>query len=197
MADPAEEDPKVDSKGRKFMCVWHGSPSNPPATVVVARERQPAQTGLGTAALLSPSLPIRCLSLLTRCLRCLALRTSACSTLDELSKHSDRSDVWMTIHGKVYNVTKYLEDHPGGEEVLLERAGKDATEDYEDVGHSNEARKALNPLEVGELPPSEKAKLAESSSSGGGGGGGGLAMAIPVLLVAIGAGYYYYSTNMA
>ena len=101
----------------------------------------------------------------------------------------------MSIHGKVYNVTKYLDDHPGGEEVLLDRAGKDATEDYEDVGHSNEARKALLPMEVGELPPSEKASVAASSSSSS--GGGGAALAIPVLLVAIAAGYYYYTTNMA
>jgi len=118
-------------------------------------------------------------------------------SMAEVAKHSDREDVWMIIHGKVYNVTKYLEDHPGGEEVLLERAGKDATEDYEDVGHSNEARKALTPLEVGELPPSEKAAAAAKSEGGGGGGGGGLALAIPVLLVAIGAGYYYYANNMA
>ena len=115
----------------------------------------------------------------------------------KLAEHSDRSDVWMSIHGKVYNVTKYLDDHPGGEEVLLDRAGKDATEDYEDVGHSNEARKALIPLEVGELPPSEAAAAAKAGSGGGGGGGGGLAMAIPVLLVAIGAGYYFYTTNMS
>lgn len=110
----------------------------------------------------------------------------------EVAKHADRSDVWMTIHGKVYNVTKYLEDHPGGEEVLLDRAGKDATEDYEDVGHSNEARKSLKPLEVGELPPSEMKAAADASSSSSS-GGGGLGLAIPVLLVAIGAGYYYYA----
>ena len=99
----------------------------------------------------------------------------------------------MTIHGKVYNVTKYLEDHPGGEEVLLDRAGKDATEDYEDVGHSNEARKALAPFEIGELPPSEK-EIPEAA--GGGGGGGAVMLAVPVALVAIAAGYYYYTQMM-
>lgn len=116
-------------------------------------------------------------------------------TMADVAKHSERSDVWMTIHGKVYNVTKYLDDHPGGEEVLLDRAGKDATEDYEDVGHSNEARKALKPMEIGELPPHEREAAKDASSSSG--GGSSLGMAIPVLLVAIGAGYYYYSTNMA
>ena len=73
-----------------------------------------------------------------------------------MAAHDSKDDVWMSIHNKVYNVTKYLEDHPGGEQVLLDRGGKDATEDYEDVGHSNEARKQLAPFEIGELPPSER-----------------------------------------
>ena len=112
----------------------------------------------------------------------------------KMKTHNSRDDVWMSIHGKVYNITKYLEDHPGGEEVLLDRAGQDATEDYEDVGHSNEARKALKQYEVGELPPSEKAAAAAKAS---GSGGGGMAMVVvPLLAVAVGAGYYYYTQMM-
>ena len=111
-----------------------------------------------------------------------------------LAKHAEKKDeVWMSIHGKVYNVTKYLEDHPGGEEVLLDRGGKDGTEDFEDVGHSNEARKKLNEYEIGELPPSER--VAASSGSSGGGGSGGAVMAVPVLLLAAAVGYYFYSQN--
>lgn len=106
-----------------------------------------------------------------------------------MAAHDSKDDVWMSIHNKVYDVTKYLEDHPGGEEVLLDRGGKDATEDYEDVGHSNEARKQLAPFEIGELPPSEREVAGASGSSGG--GGGTMMMAIPVLLLAIGAGYYF------
>lgn len=98
----------------------------------------------------------------------------------------------MSVHAVVYNVSAYLEDHPGGEEVLLDRGGKDATEEFEDVGHSNEARKALKPYEIGMLPPSERE--AKSTSEGAGGGGGAI-LALPVLLVAIGAGYYFYSTQ--
>lgn len=39
----------------------------------------------------------------------------------------------------------------GGEEVLLDVAGQDATEAFEDVGHSDEAREILAPLQVGVL----------------------------------------------
>lgn len=52
----------------------------------------------------------------------------------------------------VYDVTKYLEDHPGGSAVLLEVAGQDATQAFEEVGHSDEAREQLEPFIVGELP---------------------------------------------
>ena len=75
-------------------------------------------------------------------------------------------------------------------EVLLDRGGKDATEDYEDVGHSNEARKTLNKYEIGELPPSEKTAVSESGGSGS--GGSGLAMAVPILAIAVGLGYYFF-----
>ncbi|MBA0834308.1 hypothetical protein Goarm_006674, partial [Gossypium armourianum] len=43
----------------------------------------------------------------------------------------------------VYNVTQFLEDHPGGDEVLLAASGKDATNDFEDVGHSDDAREQM------------------------------------------------------
>merc|ERR1711879_1137230 len=65
-------------------------------------------------------------------------------SLEEVESHNigrgpDKS-VWMVIHDKVYDVTKFLDEHPGGEEVLIETAGKDASEAFEDVGHSTDAR---------------------------------------------------------
>lgn len=52
----------------------------------------------------------------------------------------------------VYDVTKYLEDHPGGKEVLIEVAGTNATEAFEDAGHSDEAREQMEPFCIGSLP---------------------------------------------
>ncbi len=45
-------------------------------------------------------------------------------TFEDVSKHNKRDDCWMIIHGKVYDVTKFLPEHPGGEEVMLESQGK-------------------------------------------------------------------------
>ncbi|KAJ0093401.1 hypothetical protein Patl1_25972 [Pistacia atlantica] len=47
---------------------------------------------------------------------------------------------------EVYDVTKFLEDHPGGDEVLLLATGKDATDDFEDVGHSSSAKELMAEL---------------------------------------------------
>ncbi|KAG2216148.1 hypothetical protein INT45_003774 [Circinella minor] len=73
------------------------------------------------------------------------------STAD-VAKHNTKSDLWVVIHNKVYDITKFVQEHPGGEEVLLDEAGKDATEAFEDIGHSDEAREFyLAKYEIGEL----------------------------------------------
>nr|XP_013810328.1 PREDICTED: cytochrome b5 type B-like [Apteryx mantelli mantelli] len=46
--------------------------------------------------------------------------------------------------------------HPGGEEVLLEQAGRDATESFEDVGHSTDAREMLKQYYIGEVHPHDR-----------------------------------------
>jgi cytochrome b involved in lipid metabolism len=42
---------------------------------------------------------------------------------DELRQHVDEKDCWLAIHGKVYDVSSYLVDHPGGLDVMMEFAG--------------------------------------------------------------------------
>ena len=42
---------------------------------------------------------------------------------------SQKGDCWLGIDGLVYDVTKFLDDHPGGPEIVLEHAGKDATQE--------------------------------------------------------------------
>ena len=49
----------------------------------------------------------------------------------------------------VYDVSKFADEHPGGDEVLFSEVGKDATEAFEDVGHSDDARNLLPDMLVG------------------------------------------------
>uniref|UniRef100_A0A674NJJ4 Cytochrome b5 n=1 Tax=Takifugu rubripes TaxID=31033 RepID=A0A674NJJ4_TAKRU len=73
--------------------------------------------------------------------------------LSEIEEQKSIKSTWIIINYKVYDVTKFLEEHPGGEEVLREHAGGDATESFEDVGHSTDAREMAGGLLMGELHP--------------------------------------------
>ncbi|MEJ1276074.1 cytochrome b5 type B isoform X2 [Cricetulus griseus] len=75
--------------------------------------------------------------------------------LEEVAKRNSAEETWMVIHGRVYNITRFLSEHPGGEEVLLEQAGADATESFEDVGHSPDAREMLKQYYIGDVHPSD------------------------------------------
>lgn len=77
-------------------------------------------------------------------------------TLEELKSHKDASSLWIAIHDKVYDITKFLDEHPGGEEVLLEQGGGYGTEAFEDVGHSTDAREIMKDYFIGELAEADK-----------------------------------------
>ncbi|KAF4517744.1 hypothetical protein B566_EDAN002949 [Ephemera danica] len=51
----------------------------------------------------------------------------------ELAKHNQNDDVWIAIKGRVYNVTHYLDFHPGGVAELMRGAGRDATKLFNQV----------------------------------------------------------------
>jgi cytochrome b involved in lipid metabolism len=84
------------------------------------------------------------------------MSTKKIVTAEELKQHNKGRDCWFAIHDKVYDVTKFLEEHPGGEEVLLEQAGGFATEAFEDVGHSTDARELMQQYEVGVIAESDR-----------------------------------------
>ncbi|KAI3756959.1 hypothetical protein L6452_04491 [Arctium lappa] len=69
----------------------------------------------------------------------------------DVAKHNKTKDCWLIISGKVYDVTPFMDDHPGGDEVLLAATGKDATTDFEDVGHSDNARVLMDKYYIGEI----------------------------------------------
>lgn len=75
---------------------------------------------------------------------------------EEIQKHNLRTDRWLVIDRKVYNVTKWSQRHPGGHRVIGHYSGEDATDafrafhlDLDFVG------KFLKPLLIGELAPEE------------------------------------------
>lgn len=49
---------------------------------------------------------------------------------EEIQTHNVEKDCWIVFNGGVYDVTKYLQKHPGGKEILMKFAGKDGTEAF-------------------------------------------------------------------
>ncbi|VDK71274.1 unnamed protein product [Onchocerca ochengi] len=72
-------------------------------------------------------------------------------TTAEVAAHNDVSSTWIIIDNNVYDVTKFLQEHPGGDEVLLEQAGRDATESFKDTGHSRDAVEMTKEYLIGYL----------------------------------------------
>ncbi|XP_015684928.2 acyl-CoA 6-desaturase-like, partial [Protobothrops mucrosquamatus] len=77
-------------------------------------------------------------------------------TWEEIQKHNLRTDKWLVIERKVYNITQWVKRHPGGIRVISHYAGEDATDAFQafhpDITF---AKKFLKPLLIGELAPGE------------------------------------------
>ncbi|XP_058181464.1 cytochrome b5-like [Rhododendron vialii] len=81
--------------------------------------------------------------------------------LEEVNKHNKTKDCWLIISGKweilllgmlISRSTVYCyHSQPGGDVVLLSATGKDATNDFEDVGHSDSAREMIEKYYIGEV----------------------------------------------
>ena len=76
-------------------------------------------------------------------------------TQEEIALHNTEKDCWMILgekgNEKVYDVTTFLDDHPGGPEILLDLAGQNGNEEFEDIGHSKDAREMLKQYEIGQV----------------------------------------------
>ncbi|KAK7877046.1 hypothetical protein WMY93_032238 [Mugilogobius chulae] len=83
-------------------------------------------------------------------------RSPAVFTWEEVQKHSLRSDQWLVIDRKVYNVTQWAKKHPGGSRLIQHFAGEDATEAFT-AFHPDLTfvQKFLKPLFIGELAADE------------------------------------------
>ncbi|CAD5230582.1 unnamed protein product [Bursaphelenchus xylophilus] len=72
----------------------------------------------------------------------------------EVSKHNKEDDLWLIFNGKVYDLTSYYKQHPGGE-AMLKRAGKDVSMVLENVAAHGFAlqfiHKKLGELYIGDL----------------------------------------------
>ncbi|CAO2188006.1 unnamed protein product [Urochloa humidicola] len=79
--------------------------------------------------------------------------TSKSYTKEEVSKHNTRKDCWIIIKDKVYDVTPYVEEHPGGDSIL-NNAGDDSTEGFFGPQHGFRVFEIIEDFCIGQLKAS-------------------------------------------
>ena len=65
-------------------------------------------------------------------------------TWDEISQHNTKKDCWVGVDGVVYDMTEFLDDHPGGKRLPVKHSGKDVTEIWNSF-HGDAACSAAKP----------------------------------------------------
>merc|ERR1719319_961782 len=123
-------------------------------------------------------------------------------TMADVTSHNEEKDCWLIIGNannggpKVYDVTNYLNDHPGGSEVMLDLGGQNADEFFEDIGHSQDARNELKKMIIGTLEMTEEEKLiyAKKETATASSGGSNMMLIMAVVLVAIILGYMKFNS---
>jgi tetratricopeptide (TPR) repeat protein len=73
-------------------------------------------------------------------------------TLDEVKKHNSAGDCWSIIDGNVYDLTNWVNSHPGGSSRITSICGKDGSSNFlGQHSNSNSAKSQLNRFELGKL----------------------------------------------
>ncbi len=68
----------------------------------------------------------------------------------EVAKHDSASDCYLIVNKKVYDVTSFINQHPGGRRSITSRCGQESTKIFAAI-HSNFAWNLLNNYYIGDL----------------------------------------------
>ncbi|KAI9016893.1 putative acyl-CoA dehydrogenase [Hyaloraphidium curvatum] len=72
-------------------------------------------------------------------------------TLTEVARHNTDGDAYIVIKGRVYDVSKFAKEHPGGKKILLNVAGKDGSKQFATFHSAAVEAQWLPKLYVGDL----------------------------------------------
>ncbi|KZL85971.1 cytochrome b2, partial [Colletotrichum incanum] len=98
------------------------------------------------------------------------LRNSGINTMvvsgTEVARNNTKDSCWVVVHGQVWDVTDFLDEHPGGARLIIRCAGRDATEDYDSIHNPDLITETLSPDRcLGPVDPSTLPTAQESSST--------------------------------
>ncbi|KAG2199385.1 hypothetical protein INT47_001567 [Mucor saturninus] len=78
-------------------------------------------------------------------------------TVEEVAQHNTAQDIWIIVNGKVFDLTKFINEHPGGKKVLLKKAGKDASKEFKTFHNEAIMQRVGLPMQIGVIgTPQEK-----------------------------------------
>jgi len=110
-------------------------------------------------------------------------------TEEEVAKHRTAEDCWIIMHDLVLKLPKdFLDEYPGGADVITIHSGGNAGSDFEDIAHSDSAREWTNKFIIGYVagaPEEAQTKLmpTQKEMRVAGGGGGSMGMILPILVL--------------
>jgi predicted heme/steroid binding protein len=70
-------------------------------------------------------------------------------TVEEVAQHNTAQDLWVIIEGKVFDLTQFINEHPGGKKVLLKKAGKDASKEFKTFHNNAIMQRVGLPMQIG------------------------------------------------
>ncbi|CAO1614841.1 unnamed protein product [Sympodiomycopsis kandeliae] len=74
----------------------------------------------------------------------------------EVKEHKTEESAWVIVDGAVYDVTEFLDDHPGGKKILLKNCGKDASEAFWNYHSEKVLKSVADEYKIGEVKPGSK-----------------------------------------
>ncbi|KAJ3343624.1 hypothetical protein HDU93_007505 [Gonapodya sp. JEL0774] len=70
-------------------------------------------------------------------------------TKADVAKHNKSGDAWVIINGGVYDVSKFVDEHPGGKAILQRVSGRDASKEFEAFHNAEKVLKEYAKLKIG------------------------------------------------
>jgi predicted heme/steroid binding protein len=83
-------------------------------------------------------------------------------SVEEVAQHNKAGDCWIVIDNKVFDVSNFLKEHPGGSKVVLKLAGKDATKEFKQLHAPDVLTKYAPQLCIGEIAVKSESKQKDS-----------------------------------